>query len=41
MVLAGINTLYTISGTQDPTEMATATNAITGAAGLFSAGSTC
>ena len=39
-VLAAINALYTLAGVQGPTEIATASNAIAGAAGLFSAGST-
>jgi len=39
-VLAGINALYVLSSVQGPTEIATATNAISGAAGLFSAGAT-
>ncbi|MDR3573035.1 MAG: DUF4157 domain-containing protein [Anaerolineaceae bacterium] len=39
-VLAGINALYILSSVQGPTEIATASNAISGAAGLFSAGAT-
>ncbi|HMD88634.1 MAG TPA: DUF4157 domain-containing protein [Anaerolineaceae bacterium] len=39
-VLAGINALYILSSVQGPTEIATASNAISGAAGFFSAGAT-
>ncbi len=39
-VLAGINALYILSSVQGPTEISTASNAISGAAGLFSAGAT-